>query len=209
VAEAMLKAGADATRSDSLGITPLSCICTACDDKTAAQLARVASVGCESYEAYLSKIVKTCKIELLKVIVAAGTVLNIYNHDGLYPIMYACMHESGNELVNVLLEGTIDLSYGDFKGRTPLFYAVDSNKVDIVQAMLNADADATDTDKDGQTILMGASNEVCETVIQHLRKKYNIVDMIGEVEEDDDDDDQNVTKEEIDHNVISIVINVN
>ncbi len=62
-------------------------------------------------------------LENIKILVKRGVVLNAETHDGLNALHYAC---KGNHLsiVEYLLDHQVEIDHPDYKGQTPLFYAL-------------------------------------------------------------------------------------
>jgi hypothetical protein len=88
--------------------------------------------------------------------------------------MKACKQPAAIELAEILIDTDVPVNYLDRKGRTALFYAVESKKPDLVRLLLDNGAVACIVDKDGMTVLMlDTSKEVTDVLVQDAERKNN------------------------------------
>ena len=109
----------------------------------------------------LLKAVAQGKNKLVKLLIDGGVDVNFPGYDGKTPLIVACSFVAENKdsdslivLINLLLKSGANTNAQDMKGRTPLMYAVRHFlSIDIIQLLLDNDADPTILDNNGRSML--------------------------------------------------------
>ncbi len=93
---------------------------------------------------------------------------------GLSPLA-AASAEGHSQMVRLLVKnGHADINLSDLEGRTPIFYAVDQNKVDTLRTLISLGADINAQDINGTTPLMLAAAKGRQDCFNLLMRQKNI-----------------------------------
>ena len=112
-------------------------------------------------------------IDTVKYLLRQGDDPNIVNKNGQPALIRAINNINTNiEIVKLLLENGADPDIkqqrGMFTGESPLIRAIEENKIDVVELLINHGANIESTDSDGYTALM----------IANLRAQYEILTLL-------------------------------
>ena len=104
------------------------------------------------------------RIEMVKLLIAAGANLDIQNKDGLTPLMRAARWPGGYGIVKQLIEAGANLDIKNKYGGTPLMLAIEEDvlrreKTKTVKLLIEAGAGVDIQDNQGRTALMWALGE--------------------------------------------------
>jgi ankyrin repeat protein len=175
LATAMIKAGADVFGENATKCTPYWCICSSSNLQMAERMIKLMPPHVNR-GMYTSSLVISGKVGMLKLHKKLGVSLHWANLStcGTNTLMKACKQPAAIELAEILIDTDVPVNYLDRKGRTALFYAVESKKPDLVRLLLDNGAVACIVDKDGMTVLMlDTSKEVTDVLVQDAERKNN------------------------------------
>ena len=96
-------------------------------------------------------------IEVVKFLLEKGARIHRESIEGTNALMMSCLR--GIDTVKILLQYGSDMNSQDMLGRTPLFYAMSNNKINVVKYLLELGADETITDENINTFLSDGSLE--------------------------------------------------
>ena len=108
--------------------------------------------------------------EVFKVLIKYGVDTKIEESDGMTPLMCAC-RRGNTEIVKILLENESENpNYTDSLGWAALHFASEKDNLEIVQALVNHNADVNLRTKAGMTPTHLAINRQCQDVLAYLQE---------------------------------------
>lgn len=176
LATAMIKAGADVFGENAAACTPYWCICASSNLQMAERLIQCMKIDLWRLGGrYIYYLLNKDNLGMLKLLKKLGVGLHWTDSlNGTNILMEACMQPAAIELAEILIDTDVPVNYLDRKGRTALFYAVESKKPDLVRLLLDNGVDASIVDKDGMTVLMlDTSKEVTDVLVQDAERLNN------------------------------------
>jgi rhodanese-related sulfurtransferase len=102
---------------------------------------------------------------VVRILIAAGALLNARNADGNNALWLACV---GNHLdvIDILVEAGVDIDNRNDNGATPSMYGASSGKAGVVERLLAKGADPSPETLDGFTALDLASTIECLSLLR-------------------------------------------
>jgi ankyrin repeat protein len=113
-------------------------------------------------------------VDFVKMLIKSGANLNLKDIEGRVALHFAASAlNSPADILNLLLrlaegKSKVDIEQGDFEGKTPLHYAVESSDEAVVIALLRHGADPNATSNIGVTPLYLAVQSDHKPIVEHL-----------------------------------------
>lgn len=112
-------------------------------------------------------------IEIMKLLKEYDADLNIKQPNGESLLNYAINKEMPTEIVTLLISGGADVNATDVDGSLPLIKAIEQNNIELLQQLLDADADVHKTDERGENALSYILRHSVEPEIEELVLSHN------------------------------------
>lgn len=94
----------------------------------------------------------------IRILLSNGAKVNYRNPATGLSALSAAAAEGHDDVIRLLVRtGKADVNLSDLSGRTPIFYAIEQNKVNALRTLLSLGADVNAQDNNGVTALMRAS----------------------------------------------------
>lgn len=108
---------------------------------------------------------RTGRIDLVRVLIAMGALLDARNADGNNALWLACVGGHA-DVIDLLIEAGIDIDNVNVNRATALMYSASSGRADAVRRLIAAGADLAKQTLDGRTALDLASTADCLTLLR-------------------------------------------
>jgi hypothetical protein len=107
------------------------------------------------------------ELEVVRLLLQAGAVVNARNHDGNNALWFACFRDR-YDLIEKLVQAGIDIDNQNDNGATALMYAASAGKTEMVRCLLAAGANAELKNlDDSQAIDMAANFDILR-ILKHV-----------------------------------------
>lgn len=112
--------------------------------------------------------------EIINLLISSGININQIDREGQSPLTLSIL-KCEKEIVRVLLNNNADVNHQVPKdGNTPLHYAVNINRIDLIQMLLLRKPDLSIKNKNGQTPMEIATGLSRTEIYQILAEEYNL-----------------------------------
>ncbi len=115
---------------------------------------------------------KAARLEILKLLLAAGAPLTSRDRNGNTPLMLAAS-QGHLDLVQALLQAQADPNVQNFSGKTALMLVAQNCQIDVAQALITAKADTGFQDKDGKTFFDYPVPQIQITITEFMNAAKN------------------------------------
>jgi ankyrin repeat protein len=168
----LLAAGADVNAEDREKRTPLAWATIKGNEATTELLLSVDNLNADIPDTGgrtpLSHAAELGLGDIIQLLLDSNANINLEDKRGRTPLLWAA--QKGHETIvsKLLASAGVNVDYPDTDGRTPLSHAAELGLAEIVQLLLDSNADINLEDKRGRTPLLWATQEGHETIVSEL-----------------------------------------
>lgn len=121
----------------------------------------------ENGQTPLTMAILSAKTEIISILIHHAKNLNLKNTLGDSPLHLA-IHKSNDFIINLLINKNVDLNLKNKQGLTPLIYSLKKTYQEISVKLITQGANLSDTDQDGRTVYMIATDYRLFQVLEFL-----------------------------------------